>query len=43
MSGTETAITIGVITVALVGGTLLVRALYKFKKNWDKNRYWLGK
>ena len=32
MSGTETAITIGVITVALVGGTLLVRALYKFKK-----------
>jgi ABC-type enterobactin transport system permease subunit len=43
MNDTEMTITVGVITVALIGGALLIRVLYRFKKNWDKNRYWLGK
>ena len=43
MSDTEIAITAGVITVALIGGAILIRILYRFKKNWDKSRYWLGK
>jgi|7_EtaG_2_1085326.scaffolds.fasta_scaffold70315_2 ABC-type enterobactin transport system permease subunit len=43
MNDTEMAITIGVITVALIGGAFLIRILYRFKKSWDKSKYWLGK
>ena len=43
MSNTEIAITAGVITAALIGGAFLIRILYRFKKNWDKSKYWLGK
>jgi hypothetical protein len=43
MSDTETAITAGIITVAIIGGAIIIRILYRFKKNWDKSRYWLGR
>jgi len=43
MSNADMAITIGAITVALIGGAFLIRMLYRFKKNWDKSKYWLGK
>ena len=43
MSNAEIAIIAGVITAALIGGAFLIRILYRFKKNWDKRKYWLGK
>ena len=43
MTNNEIAIAAGVVTIVLIGGSLLVRTLYRFKKDWDKSRHWLGK